>query len=158
MLSADPHSQEAHDYAVKYKYAIDGPNLQEDEIYEQKMHLINKLYALGYLLHRYKDPSRPWAVFTMDNKESETGESSGGSGKSIYMHSVTHFMKWEYLNGKNKNLTKNPHVFENITEHTDYVLIDDADQYFDFDFFYNQRHHRPHRGQSKRDQVYEDPF
>lgn len=128
---------EAAEYRRKYKFAIDGPNLDEDEIFEQKQHLLNKLYALGYLMHRYKDSARQWAVFTMDNRESSTGESYGGTGKSLYMQSPTHFMKWEYLNGKNKKLTMNPHVFENITEHTDYVLVDDADQYFDFDFFYN---------------------
>lgn len=133
----DMPEEEAAAYREKYKFAIDGPNLDEEEIYEQKMHLINKIYALGYLMHRYKDSSRQWAVFTMDNRESSTGESFGGTGKSLYMQSPTHFMKWEYLNGKNKKLTQNPHVFENITEHTDYVLVDDADQYFDFDFFYN---------------------
>lgn len=129
--------EEAEAYRKKYKFAIDGPNLDEEEIYEQKQHLLNKMYALGYLMHRYKDSARQWAVFTMDNRESSTGESFGGTGKSLFMLSPTHFMKWEYLNGKNKKLTQNPHVFENITEHTDYVLVDDADQYFDFDFFYN---------------------
>ena len=30
--------------------------------------LLNKIYAIGYNLHRYKSPSRAWAIYAMDNK------------------------------------------------------------------------------------------
>jgi hypothetical protein len=42
---------------------ISGPNLSEDEVYEQKLHFINKIYSIGYILHKYKDESRAWCVF-----------------------------------------------------------------------------------------------
>jgi len=100
------------------------------------MHLINKIYALGYMLHRYKDPSRPWGVFAMDNKISEEGESHGGTGKSIWASAPKFFMKYVDLNGRDRKLTDNPHIFEKVNIHIDYILVDDTDQYLNFGFFY----------------------
>lgn len=115
-----------------------GEGLPPDLAREQRLHLINKIYSLGYLLHRFKDPSRPWAVFAMDNKISEDGESHGGSGKSIAYKAVRYFMKSVSLEGRNPKLTENPHIYENVNSHTDYVLVDDANKYLKFDFFYSQ--------------------
>jgi len=123
-------------YFKENQFKIDGSNLDDDEIQEQKLHLINKIYALGYLMHRYKDPSKPWAVFAMDNKISEEGESHGGAGKSICFKAPKFFMKSIEFNGRNKKLTENPHIYENVTVHTDYILVDDADQYLNFEFFF----------------------
>jgi hypothetical protein len=114
-----------------------GRELTPEQVAEQDLHLINKLYSLGYLLHRYKDPSRPWCVFAMDNKISETGESHGGTGKSIAYTSLRYFMKSTVLEGRNPKLTDNPHMYENVTPHTDYVLVDDANQYLKFDYFFS---------------------
>jgi hypothetical protein len=114
-----------------------GETLTADEKYEETLHLVNKIYSLGYLLHRYKDPSKPWCVFATDNKISETGESHGGSGKSIAYKAPRHFMKYVTLEGRNAKLTENPHVFELVTPHVDYLLVDDANQYIKFDFFFS---------------------
>lgn len=135
-FASNPDGKEAQSYAQEHRFSIDGPNLSEEERYEQKMHLINKIYALGYLLHRYKDPSKPWAVFAMDNKISEEDESHGGAGKSICFKAPKFFMKTVEFNGRNKKLTDNPHIYENVTVHTDYILIDDADRYLNFEFFF----------------------
>ncbi len=124
-------------YLADHKFDIAGPLLHPDEIYEQKVHLINKLYALGYLMHRYKDPSKAWCVFAMDNKIAGEGESHGGSGKSICFKSLTMLMKYDIHNGRNKRLTENPHMFEQVNEHTDYILIDECDRYFNFGFFFS---------------------
>lgn len=128
--------QERLKYIQENKFNIAGPKLSPAEIQEQKMHLINKIYAYGYLLHRYKDSSRPWCVFAMDNKPSEEGESHGGTGKSIAFKSLCYFMNSVQLDGRNRKLTDNPFVYEIVTEHTDYILIDDADQYLNFNFFF----------------------
>lgn len=123
-------------YIEDNKFNIAGKRLTDLEIQEQKHHLINKLYSLGYLLHRYKNPSRPWCVFSMDNKVSDDGGSHGGSGKSIAYKCLKYFMNNIYFDGRNKRLTDNPHIYENVTEHTDYVIIDDADEYVNFNFFF----------------------
>lgn len=130
---------EAEAYFKKHHFDIAGPNLSEDEVYEQKLHLINKIYCIGYLLHRYKDESKPWCVFAMDNKISETGESHGGSGKSIGLGSLDHIRKRRfYIKGRDANVTKNDFIYHGVTEDTDFILIDDANQYLDFAFFYSE--------------------
>jgi hypothetical protein len=95
------------------------------------------MYSFGYLLHRYKDAAKTWAVYAMDNKISEQGESHGGSGKSIAYKSIRYFMKSVTLEGRNPKLTENAHIYENVTRHTDYILIDDSHEYLKFDFFYS---------------------
>ena len=34
-------------------------------------------------------------------------------------------------------MTKNPHIYDRVTEYTDMVLVDDANQYLPFEFFYD---------------------
>lgn len=121
---------------VHWRKQKDGEQLTAEEISENKLHLINKLYAIGYLLHRYKDSNKAWAVFSMDHKISEENESHGGSGKSIYMKAVRHFMQSITINGRDRHLTENRHLFENVNKHTDYVLIDECSPGFDFNFFF----------------------
>lgn len=126
-------------YLSEHKFSINGSRLNEEEIKEQKLHLINKIFCLGYLLHRYKAKDKPWAVWAMDNKiDSSSEKSNGGSGKSCFMESPMLFMKSVRLPGRDPKMTENKHLFENITEHTDYILVDDAHQYLDFDFFYDK--------------------
>lgn len=139
------------------KEDIEGLKLTADEIYEENLHFINKCYAIGYLMHRYKDMSKPWAVFAMDARESLTGEANGGTGKSIAFKAIRKFMKSVTLNGRDKKLTDNPHIFQNVDKNTDYVLIDDASGQLDYRFFY-----APITGEMevnpKHNQSYELPF
>jgi hypothetical protein len=127
----------AREYVLKNKFAIDGPLLSPDEIEEQKQHLINKIFALGYMLHRYKTQSRAWAVFAMDNIVGEEGESNGRSGKSFAYKALRPLMKSVTLSGRNPKLTDNPHLFDRVTEHIDFLLIDDADIYLNYKFFFD---------------------
>lgn len=124
-------------YCEEHKFDIAGPRLTAEEIYEQKIHLINKLYSFGYMLHGYKDPSRPWCVYAMDAKPADNGESHGGSGKSIGYKAIRNFKTNVTLDGRNPRLTDNPHIYELVSEHTDMVLIDDANEYLKFDFFFS---------------------
>ena len=129
---------EQEEYLLKHQFSIDGPLLDPEEIIDQKRHLVNKLFSMGFLMHRYKDRSRPWFIFAMDGKVNEDGQSHGGSGKSI-MYDVAmktllrkHFM----LNGRNPKLTDDPHKYDGLTEHHRYVFIDDAHEYLKLDVFY----------------------
>ena len=145
------------EYIKANRYNIAGTRLEYEEIWEQKQHLINKIFSIGYLLHRYKDPARPWCVFAMDNKITETGESHGRSGKSFCYRAIRFFMKSVTLNGRNPKLTENPHVYDRVTEHTDYVLVDDSDQYLNFGFFFNALQ-GDMEVNPKNNQSYEIPF
>ena len=147
----------ANEYRKKHKFSIDGPKLTEEEIMEQKLHLVNKIFSIGYLLHRYKTQSRAWAVFAMDNILGEEGESNGRSGKSFCYKALRYFMKSVTLSGRNPKMTDNPHLYDRVTEHTDYILVDDADIYLNYKFFFDSI-----TGElivnPKNNQSYEIPF
>lgn len=105
---------------------------------DHELHIINKMYCIGYLLHQYKDSSKPWAVFAMDNKISEDGESNGGSGKSILFNlAIRKMLRSFYVSGRNKKIVDNPHIFEGVSVDTDYIVVDDCDRYLRFDYFFN---------------------
>lgn len=127
------------EYRKKYRCAIDGPNLSQEQIEEQKMHLINKLFTIGWHLHRYKDPTKGWFSYAMDSKMSEDGKSHGGSGKSIMNNWALRAMmpKNFVVNGRNPKVTDSEHKYEGVTEHTRFLLIDDCHEYFKIETLFN---------------------
>jgi len=136
METGDKEKDEA--YALANKFTIDGQRLSYEQIEEQQQNLIAKIFAIGYIMHRYKAESKSWTLWVMEDKVSEDGVSSGGSGKSFMMRFLQKFVTTVTLGGRNKKLTENPHIFENVTRNTHFILVDDADQYIDFDFFYDK--------------------
>ena len=135
----DKPELEAEAYFKKHQFNIAGPNLTEDEKLEQKLHLINKIYSIGYALHKYKNESKAWCVFAMDNKLSDLGEAHGGSGKSLcYGYLNTVLSRRFYLKGRDPKLTQNDFIYHGVNEDTDYVFIDDAHQYLNFGFFFSE--------------------
>lgn len=130
-------AEEIKAYKEKHRFNIAGPHLAPEEILEQKLHLINKIFTLGFLLHKYKDKSKNWAAFGMDARLSDSGESHGGTGKSLIYDAPNFFLSNEYLPGRDPKLTENKHLYEGITKHTFYVLVDDCAEYLNFDFFFD---------------------
>lgn len=128
---------EAERYHADHRFCIDGDGLDATEIREQKENLISKLFTIGYMLHHYKSPSRAWAPMAMDNKIGEDGECNGRSGKSFLFKALSLFMKTVKLSGRNAKLMDNPHVFDQVTQHTDFVLVDDCDRHLTTDAFYD---------------------
>ena len=128
---------EAETYFKENQFNISGTNLNEDEILEQKLHLINKIYSIGYILHRYKDESRAWCVFAMDNKISDNGESHGGSGKSLGYSYLNNFLRRFYIEGRNQKNVESEFVYHGVDENTDYILIDDASLYLKFENYFS---------------------
>jgi hypothetical protein len=111
--------------------------LTEEEMNEQYMHFLNRVYCLGYILHRYKDPSRAWAVITMDATETPLGTSYGGSGKSFLFNSLKHLIKRNYIDGRIKSRLDSQFLLGNVSKDDNYIMIDDAHQYMDFHNFLN---------------------
>lgn len=124
------------EYKKEFQFSVDGGLLLPEEVAEQKLHLVNRLFAIGYALHRYKNPARPWAVFAMDNKLSDDGESHGGAGKGIVAKALYRLATKVQLDGRNPKLTENPHVFENCDQDTDLIHVEDANEYLNFGFFF----------------------
>lgn len=131
------HSDEARRYREENHFNIAGPALTDEQIQDQKLHLINKMFSIGYLLHRQKSEHRAWCVMAMDNKIGGCDDSNGGSGKSAALKALRYFMNTLTLSGRNPKLTENSHIYENANEYTDLILIDDADRYMPFGFFYD---------------------
>jgi len=128
----------AEKYAQEHKFNIAGPNLSPDEVLEQKLHLINKIFTLGYMLHKYKNPAKPWAPYAMDHKIADISESHGGSGKSVFLKSIQYILKDNhYINGRDRKKTQDDFIYHGVTEDTDYLLVDDCHAYMDYGFFFN---------------------
>ena len=113
-----------------------GVALEPDEIDAQQNHLANKLFALGYMLHRFKESSRPWAVYAMDNKISEIDESHGGSGKSLFFKSLTFMSNMVTFDARNAKLTDNAHMYDRVNEQVDLIYFDDVSDKINFELFF----------------------
>jgi hypothetical protein len=111
--------------------------LVESEIEEQYMNLINKMCVIGYLLHNYKSYAKSLSVWIMENKVTEESESSGGSGKSLMIKFLKNISNIITLPGRDKELTKRQFFMDRVTEYTDIINVEDANQYFDFNAFYS---------------------
>ena len=116
-------------------YRKEGSNagLDDDQVYEQELHFINKLYGYGYSLHRYKDSTKAWVFYLMDNEVVDDNESHGRTGKSLLANkAIRLFMNSVYKNGRKKNLLEGDFLYDGVTSQSDYLLFDDANKRFDF--------------------------
>jgi hypothetical protein len=116
---------------VKYE-----SNLKLEESFEINLHLVNKMTAFGYILHQFFDSANAKAVIGMDGKNSEVGASNGGSGKSLFGDAIGWVIPQVSIAGKNKKLTEDPFIFEEVDERTNNVFIDDIRANFDFEFLF----------------------
>jgi len=89
---------------------------------------------VGYLLHRYKDPSRPWAVVLAEETEDE--KNGGGTGKGILVKALSFMANVERVDGKNFKLDKN-FAFQRVGLDTKIVAIEDVRKNVDFEGFYS---------------------
>lgn len=128
--------EERERYRREHKFDLFGPLLTDDQRDEQEQCLLNKIFTIGYLLHRFKSPSRPWMPIGMDYKIGEDGECNGGSGKSFLFKTLGRLMKTVTLDGKNPDLTKNPHWLASVTSYTDMIVVDDCERYLSLKSFY----------------------
>ncbi len=134
----DVRPEDVKKYQQENRFLIEGGRdadgnlkLTADQIYEQKLHLINKIDALGYLLHSYKDDSVSKMVWGVDNEVVEENKSYGRSGKSLYFHKALFIFKESlYIGSRNARIMENEFLFNNVNENTRYILFDDADKNF----------------------------
>lgn len=122
---------------AKTNYGITSEFLSDDENREQIEHLINRLYTMGYLMHRWKFRALSYMVWCMDYKADSIKDSKGRSGKSIIPQTFEHLKTFATENGRDTNLTKKNHLFADVTSLTDLIIINDVHNYLDLGFFYN---------------------
>ncbi|MCM1451243.1 MAG: hypothetical protein NC102_03215 [Clostridium sp.] len=135
-LNALPQ-EEAEAYRAAHRFDIAGPALTAAEIQEQKQCLINKIFTIGFMMHRYKSESRAWAPFVMDNVVGENDQCNGRSGKSFMFRALSNFTRWLKFSGRNPKLLENQFAFEQVSKHLGIVVVDDCDEYLPFKQFYD---------------------
>lgn len=107
-----------------------------DELMMNNRHLVNKLTAMGYLLHDYKNDSELKAVICMDGKISEVGASNGRTGKSLFGRAVEQVIPQVYISAKSRKITEDNFLFGDVTEKTKNIFLDDVRANIDFEFFF----------------------
>ncbi len=126
-------------YFKANQFNIKGANLPTEQQQEQQQHLVNKIYAFGYFLHRHKSKDNSYFCFGMDNRISEVEDSNGGSGKSIMWNDAVQkvYKTVKYLEGRKKEVLEDKHNLADVSKKTDAIIIDDAGFFFKLDMFYS---------------------
>lgn len=120
----------------KSKFKITSSYLDTEHNERQMAHLVNKIYARGYLVHRYNDPSKPFAPFAIDDAVLEDNVAEGGSGKSIFFKGLKFYCTVFDINGKD-NFKDDKFIYEGVSMHTDIIFVNDVERDFDMKLFYN---------------------
>ncbi len=103
---------------------------------ETNLHFVSKMTAIGYLLHKYRDKSCEKAIVAMDGRVGEIGDSNGRTGKSIFGFAIGKAIPQTYIGAKSKDLTDDPFIWEEVSEKTDNIFLDDVRANIDFEFFF----------------------
>jgi hypothetical protein len=86
--------------------------------------------TLGYLLHGYKKPSFSPAVILNDELISDNPE--GGTGKGIFVSSITHLIPVVTIDGKAWSFSKS-FPYQRVQVSTKVIVFDDAARNFEFE-------------------------
>lgn len=124
-ITVDPTFDPAHCEFSKFLYLVSGKDAEKHE-YAQTL--------IGYILHKYKHASRPWAVVLAEETEDEA--KGGGTGKGIFVKAISYLAKTERVDGKNFKIDKN-FAFQRVGLDTRVVAIEDVRKNVDFEGFYS---------------------
>ena len=90
--------------------------------------------AIGYLIHKHKDPTIPVAIVLAE--ETDNDAKGGGTGKGIFVSAISHMIRTETIDGKNFKLDKS-FAFQRVKLDTKLVAIQDIRAKVDFEGFYS---------------------
>jgi hypothetical protein len=96
--------------------------------------IIYAISLIGYLLHKYKDPARPFAVILCEETENEA--KGGGTGKGIFNKALGYINRLVVVDGKNFKVDKN-FAFQRVDLDTRLLAIEDTRRNVDFEGFYS---------------------
>lgn len=133
-MAAKGFDEEA--FYQKSKFKITSSYLDDQQNERQMQHLVNKIYSRGYLLHRYKDPSKPFVPFAVDDAVMEDNVAEGGAGKSIFFKGLKFYAQVHELSGK-ADYQNDKFLYEGVSQHTDIIYMDDVQRNFELNFFYD---------------------
>lgn len=102
-----------------------------DEDFDRKIDNINSLFTIiGFLLHRYKNPSLSRAVILMDDYNGSGP--NGGTGKTLLTNALSHVRSATLEDGKYFNV-KERFTLSSVTYDTRVLIIDDLPHNFDLE-------------------------
>ena len=102
-----------------------------DEDLDKRMENINSLFTIiGYLLHRYKNPSLTKAVILMDDYSGRGP--NGGTGKTLFANALAKVRSATLEDGKYFNV-KEKFTLSSVTYDTRLLTIDDLPKNFDLE-------------------------
>jgi hypothetical protein len=91
------------------------------------------LSLMGYMLHNWKDPARPFAPILAEETDDES--KGGGTGKGIFIKALSYLIPTVRIDGKNFKIDKN-FAFQRVTLGTRLVVIEDCPKGLDFEKYY----------------------
>lgn len=102
-----------------------------DEDVEKRAENLNSLFTIiGFLLHRYKNPSLTKAVIMMDDYNGNGP--NGGTGKTLFANALSKVRSATLEDGKYFNI-KEKFTLSSVTYDTRLLTIDDLPRNFDFE-------------------------
>lgn len=93
-------------------------------------HLRANCTAIGYALHKFKDPTTPKAIIINDENLADNGKPEGGTGKGLYVKAIREIVPVATYNGKNSDFGNNRFAYQSVTPATRILFIDDVDRHF----------------------------
>lgn len=93
----------------------------------------NFVTIIGYLLHKYKDPGRPWSVLICE--QNENPDDGGGSGKGIIVNAISKIINTVQENGKAWKATSD-FAFQKVKPSTNLIAIQDIERRFNLEPLY----------------------
>ncbi|CAB4140603.1 DNA primase/polymerase, bifunctional, N-terminal [uncultured Caudovirales phage] len=119
----------------------------EDDRFKYAIRLI------GYLLHTYKDPAKPWAVILAE--ETDNDKDGGGTGKGIFVKALSCLLRTVKLDGKNFDIGKN-FALQRVGLDTQLISIEDCAKNLDFEKFNSQITEGTTIEKKNKDELYID--
>jgi hypothetical protein len=90
---------------------------------------------IGYMLHRFKDPAKPFAMVLAE--ETESDKEGGGTGKGIFIKALSYLLRTVKIDGKNFKIDKN-FSLQRVGLDTQLIVIEDCDRNIDFEKYNSQ--------------------
>jgi len=91
------------------------------------------LTLIGYILHSFKDPSKPFAPILAEETDDES--KGGGTGKGIFFQAISKLIPTIRIDGKNFKPDKT-FAFQRVSLGTKLVVIEDCPRNVDFEKYY----------------------
>ena len=141
VITDDPKLFERSDF-YHYLKNVCSPNSAKDNEPENRIldeERFNSFKsAIGYLLHRFKDPTKAIAViFEEEQSGIFADDANGRTGKSLLSNAISEIRKTDIIDAKNFK-KQNQFNFQNVSLNSNVVVLDDLPPKFDFEYLYSR--------------------